>query len=110
MRYLSLFFIYKFFSAWFYSRDIKTNRSPKIGDVFIAAIEENPILQRYDDVDGIHIFKASVINYGYSFLWANQVGQILQMKILIVRFYVLIIQLIGHGVLLTAQHLQYHFH
>jgi hypothetical protein len=45
--------------VWFYSRDIKTNRSPKIGDVFIAAIEENPILQRYNDVDGINIFICS---------------------------------------------------
>jgi hypothetical protein len=34
--------------------------------VFIAAIEENPILQRYDIANGINTFKASVTNSGYS--------------------------------------------
>jgi hypothetical protein len=40
--------------------------------VFTADTEENPVLQRYDDVNGINIFKVSVTTSGHSFLRANQ--------------------------------------
>jgi hypothetical protein len=46
MKYSSLFFIYKYFNAWFYSRDNKNKLFSRDKGlchfVFIAAIEENP--------------------------------------------------------------------
>jgi hypothetical protein len=76
MRYLSLILIYKLFNACFYSRD-KQNKPFSEGRrfryfPFIPSTEENLISQRYDVANGIHIFKASATNSGYSFLHANQ--------------------------------------